>query len=146
MKTERRQLAKPARVCNLVLALAYANLAAAADRPSIKSRELAGVPVLDGVVLGDPAWSGLVPATGFQQIQPDEGLPATQKTEVYIGYSGDALFIGVVAYDTDPSGILATDSRRDSELGDTDSFQMVIDGMRDGQNGFVFGTNPAGIQ
>jgi hypothetical protein len=146
MKTERRQLAKPARVCTLVLALAYANLAAAADRPSIKSRELAGVPVLDGVVLGDPAWSGLVPATGFQQIQPDEGLPATQKTEVYIGYSGDALFIGVVAYDTDPSGILATDSRRDSELGDTDSFQMVIDGMRDGQNGFVFGTNPAGIQ
>jgi hypothetical protein len=93
-----------------------------------------------------PAWAGLTPATGFFQAQPDEGLAATQKTEVYVAFSEDALYIGVVAYDNDPDGILVTDSRRDSNLGDTDSFQIVIDGLRDGQNGFVFGTNPAGIQ
>jgi hypothetical protein len=104
------------------------------------------VPVLDGRVLGDAAWTGLSPASGFWQVQPDDGEPSTQKTEVYVGFSGDALYIGVIAYDDDPDAIIVTDSRRDSSLSDTDSFQVVLDGLRDGQNGFVFGTNPAGIE
>ena len=29
---------------------------------------------------------------------------------------------------------------------DTDTFQMIVDTYRDRQNGFVFGTNPAGIE
>ena len=120
--------------------------AAPAERPVIQSAEMATAPTLDGDVLGDLAWAELHPATGFWQIQPDDGLPATQDTKVYIGFSGDALYIGMVAYDDDPKGILVTDSRRDSDLNDTDSFQVVIDGLRDRQNGFVFGTNPAGIQ
>jgi hypothetical protein len=103
-------------------------------------------PVLDGRVVGDSAWEGLRPASEFWQVQPDDGTRATQRTEVYVGFSDDALYIGVIAFDDDPDGILVTDSRRDSDLADTDSFQVIIDGMRDGQNGFVFGTNPAGIE
>ncbi len=49
-------------------------------------------------------------------------------------------------YDSDPSGIIVSDARRDAPLDDTDSFQMIIDTYRDRQNGFVFGTNPAGIE
>jgi hypothetical protein len=41
---------------------------------------------------------------------------------------------------------MVSDSRRDASLDDTDSFRFVLDTYRDGQNGFVFGTNPAGIQ
>jgi hypothetical protein len=107
---------------------------------------MTSAPVLDGRVIGDSAWIGLGPTSGFWQVQPDDGEPATQKTEVYVGFSDDALYIGVIAYDDDPDAILVTDSRRDSDLGETDSFQVVIDGLRDGQNGFVFGTNPAGIE
>jgi hypothetical protein len=117
-----------------------------ADRPILQAAEMASVPVLDGEVLGDPAWAGLAPASGFWQVRPDDGQPATQKTEVFIGFSEDALYIGVVAYDSDPDEIIVTDSRRDSDLDDTDSFQVVIDGLQDRQNGFVFGTNPAGIE
>jgi len=117
-----------------------------AARPVLQAVEMVSEPLLDGVVSGDPAWNGLVPASGFWQVQPDDGAPATQKTEVYVGFTDDALHIGVIAYDDDPEGILVTDSRRDSDLGDTDSFQILIDGMRDGQNGYVFGTNPAGMQ
>jgi len=130
---------------SILLMLAY-TASFSADRPSMQSSELSESPLLDGNVLGDPAWLGVSPATGFTQIQPDDGLPATQKTEVFVAYSDDALYIGVVAYDNDPAGILVTDSRRDSDLGETDSFQVIIDGLRDGQNGYVFGTNPAGIQ
>ncbi|MBT4162594.1 MAG: carbohydrate binding family 9 domain-containing protein [Gammaproteobacteria bacterium] len=84
--------------------------------------------------------------SGFWQIEPDEGSPATQKTEVFVGYSEDTLYVGVICYDKEPDRIIVTDSRRDSSLAETDSFQFIIDGLKDGQNGLIFGTNPAGIE
>jgi Domain of unknown function (DUF5916) len=116
------------------------------ERPVMQAFALDTAPVLDGTVLDDPAWAGLSPATGFWQVQPDEGQPATQKTEVFIGYSENALYIGVVAYDDNPDGIISTDPRRDSSLNDTDSFRVIIDGILDRQNGLIFGTNPAGME
>ena len=103
-------------------------------------------PVLDGRVVDDPTWLSAEPATGFRQTRPDEGQPATQRTEVRIVYTEDTLYFGVVCFDTDPNGIIMSDSRRDSSLNDTDSFQIVLDTYRDQQNGFVFGTNPAGLE
>jgi hypothetical protein len=115
-------------------------------KPSTTAVALSVAPIIDGEVLADTVWSVIKPTTGFSQVRPDEGLPATQKTEVFIGYTKDSLYIGVVAYDDNPAGIIVADSRRDSSLGDTDSFQVIIDGLLDRQNGFVFGTNPAGLE
>jgi len=115
-------------------------------RPVMQAFDLKSTPDIDGNVLGDPAWQGVVPATGFWQVQPDEGAAATQRTEVFIGFKDDALYIGLVAYDDNPDGIIVTDSRRDSGLDDTDSFRVIIDGLLDKQNGFIFGTNPAGLE
>jgi len=112
----------------------------------MQAKALQTAPLLDGNVLGDSAWEGAVPATGFWQVQPNSGFPATQRTEVFIGYSDDTVYIGVVAYDTDPDQIIVTDSRRDSSLDDTDAFLIIIDGLLDRQNGYVFGTNAAGLE
>ena len=95
---------------------------------------------------GDPAWQSLPAATGFTQTRPDEGRPASQRTEVRIGFTEDALYIGAVCYDSEPDRIIVADSRRDSDLNETDSFQVILDTYQDGQNGFVFGTNPAGVE
>ena len=103
-------------------------------------------PVLDGDVLGDPAWAAAPPITGFIQEQPDDGQPVSEKTEVRIIFTGDTLYIGAILYDSDPSGIVVSDARRDAPMDDTDSFQMIVDTYRDRQNGFVFGTNPAGVE
>ena len=101
-------------------------------------------PVLDGNVLGDPAWAAAAPATGFRQNAPDEGQPATERTEVRILFGEGTLYVGVVCYDRDPSAIIMNDSRRDSSMADADSFMMVLDTFLDRQNGFVFGTTAAG--
>ena len=61
-------------------------------------------------------------------------------------YTNDSLYVGVVCYVADPATIIVSDSRRDSQLRDTDSFQIILDTFLDRQNGFVFGTNPAGIE
>ena len=133
-----------AAVCIFSVLINTASASEPQARPGMQAFELQSEPVLDGEVLADAAWQGVAPATGFTQVQPDEGLPATQKTEVFIGFLDDALYIGMVAYDDDPDGIIVTDARRDSHLHDTDSFQVIIDGLLDRQNGFVFGTNPLG--
>ena len=114
---------------------------------SIKQIVAAGIedtPVLDGEVLGDSAWAAARPATGFRQTAPDEGQPASERTEVRILYTSETIYVGVVCYDGDPSSIIVTDSRRDSSLRDSDSFLLILDTFSDRQNGFVFGTSPAG--
>jgi len=103
-------------------------------------------PKLDGNVLEDPAWSTTKPLTGFWQSRPDPGFAATEKTEVRILYTNDTLFFGVVCYDSTPEGIISSDSRRDSSLMPTDSFQIILDTYHDRQNGFLFGTNPAAVE
>jgi hypothetical protein len=103
-------------------------------------------PVLDGSVLDDPAWDAAPVINGFWQTTPSEGAPASEETEVRFVYTEDTLYIGVVVYDRNPEQIIVADSRRDSSLAETDSFLIILDTYRDRQNGFVFGTNPAGIQ
>ena len=52
----------------------------------------------------------------------------------------------MICYDSSPKQIIASDSRRDSPLENSDAFQIILDTYLDHQNGFVFGTNPAGIE
>ncbi len=114
--------------------------------PLARARRVSAAPEIDGDVLNDPAWAEATPATGFRQNTPDEGSPASERTEVYVVYTGDTLYFGVVCYVRDPRTIIVADSRRDSSLEETDSFQIILDTFHDGQNGFVFGTNPAGVE
>jgi hypothetical protein len=117
-----------------------------AGAPTATAMPVEEGPVLDGDVLSEAVWQKATLISGFWQEQPDEGEPSSERTEVRIIYTADTLYVGVVCYDRDPSGIIVADSRRDSPLDDTDSFQMIFDTYRDLQNGFVFGTNPAGIE
>jgi len=114
--------------------------------PLVRAVRVDEGPVLDGDVLGDPAYADAVLATGFVQNRPFEGQPASERTEVRIVYTADTIYFGVVCYTDDPSTIVVADSRRDSDMTETDSFQIILDTYLDGQNGFVFGTNPAGIE
>ena len=102
-------------------------------------------PMIDGS-MDDAVWARAEPFTGFVQQLPIVGNPATEKTEVRILYDGNSIFIGATLYDSAPDEILVTDTRRDSGLGGTDSFQIIFDTYHDRQNGFVFGTNPAGVE
>ena len=103
-------------------------------------------PLIDGNVLSDPVWAESEVIEGFWQTTPDEGEPASERTEIKIVYTDEALYVGVICYDEDPSRLIITEARRDGDLNGNDSFRFVLDTYRDSQNGFVFGTTPAGIE
>ena len=114
--------------------------------PVARAFRVAGAPDIDGDVVGDPMWEDAVPVAGFLQSTPDEGRAASERTEIRIIYNADTLYFGVVCYVSDPSTVIVSDSRRDTPLNETDSFRVIIDTYLDRQNGFVFGTNPAGLE
>ena len=102
-------------------------------------------PTIDGR-LNDPAWARAEVLSGFVQREPFEGRPVSERTEVRIVYDESAIYVGAWLYDRDPGGIVVGRTLRDASLNDTDAFQMVFDTYHDGQNGFVFGTTPSGIE
>ncbi len=86
--------------------LANNTVAAPVSPPEMQAHALSTAPFIDGVVRGDAAWDGVVPARDFWQVRPNDGEAATQATEVFIGFTESALYIGVVAYDENPDGII----------------------------------------
>ena len=114
--------------------------------PIASALRVEDAPTIDGDVLSDPAYADAVVATDFRQNKPDEGQPSSERTEVRIVYTEDTLYFGVVCYVRDPRTVIVADSRRNSSLTDSDGFQIILDTYLDQQNGFVFGTNPAGAE
>jgi len=70
-------------------------------------------PRLDGT-LDDELWQSAKVITDFRQREPNEGQPATEQTEVRILYTRHAVYFGIHCYDSVPSGIIATELRRDT--------------------------------
>jgi hypothetical protein len=102
-------------------------------------------PVIDGR-LDEAVWQTAAPAAGFVQSEPHEGQPASERTVVRVLFDRQALYVGAWLFDSHPEAIVVGEQRRDAGLQDTDAFMFVLDTFRDGQNAFVFGTNPVGIE
>jgi len=103
-------------------------------------------PVMDGDVLNDLAWNDVPAVTTFIQKTPDEGESVSENTVVKVMYSDKIFYVSVVCYDSKPNEIVISDTRRDSPLNNSDSFSFIIDTFKDFQTGYLFGTNPAGIE
>ncbi|GLU44723.1 carbohydrate binding family 9 domain-containing protein [Allomuricauda sp. NBRC 101325] len=101
---------------------------------------------VDGDVINDPIWQAVPAITDLLQIRPNYGAPVSEKTEVRIAYTATTFYVSVVCYDTDAKNIVVSDSRRDADLNDEDSFLFIIDTYHDRQNGFLFGTNAQGME
>jgi hypothetical protein len=100
---------------------------------------------IDGV-LDEEVWSRAAPAEGFVQADPLEGQPATELTEVRVAFDADHLYIAAHCHDSDPSGIVVNEIRKDFVGRDQDIFEVLLDTFADRRNGFVFATNAAGAR
>lgn len=116
----------------------------ASNRPTVDAvRVDAGTLRVDGI-LDEPAWALAMPATGFRQRDPDNGAPATERTDVRILFDDTQLVIGVTLHDSQPDKVLANQLQRDQPFSADDRFMLTIDTFLDGRNGYYFEVNPAG--
>jgi hypothetical protein len=114
------------------------------------TRGLSAAKVPAGPAVADwrnsPLWDQAEVATDFVQHEPMAGVISTERTEVRLLFDADALYIGAWLFDSDPDRIIVGERRRDAVLTQSDAFVVILDTYRDQQNGFVFGTNPGGIE
>ncbi|MDE2729545.1 MAG: hydrolase, partial [Gemmatimonadota bacterium] len=128
----------------LLAALLAVQTMQTAGTASAQEREIVPLRILEALhmdgVLDEGVWQNALAASGFTQQRPDEGQPATERTEVRVLYDEQTMYIGVWAYDSDPSQIIATQMARDGDLADDDYFQIILDTFMDRQNGILFAT------
>jgi len=102
-------------------------------------------PKLDGT-LDDPLWQSAKPIADFRQREPQEGEPASERTEVRILYTRHAVYFGIHCYDSEAAQIIATELRRDISQNLDDHFEILIDSDHDRRGAYVFEVNPLGTQ
>ena len=105
--------------------------------------------------LDEPDWARAEPITTFRQTDPNEGAPATQRTDVRILYDATALYIGARMYDSlGPSGVRSRLVRRDQQLDldnnnasqlTSDKLTIILDPYHDHLTRAVFEVNPVGV-
>jgi hypothetical protein len=100
-------------------------------------------PVIDGV-LNDSTWMGIEPITEFILYWPEEGIPPSDETELYIAYDDDYFYLAFKCYDSDIGNIRATMTQRES-WEDDDCIGFAFDPDNDERDGFLFNVNPYGI-
>jgi hypothetical protein len=116
------------------------------NRPVVQAKLSTTDPIIDGKIIGDSFWESIEPIGDLTQIKPNIGAPASEKTVIRIAYTDKMFYVAAICYDSNPKAIVVSDSRRDADLTDDDSFLFILDTYNDTQNGFLFGTNANGME
>jgi len=111
--------------------------------PVTMAQRLEGSIRVDGR-LDDAAWSTVQPTTDFTQYDPEEGRPASERTEVRVLYDDEAIYVGVRLHDR--GRVNSRLGRRDMDLSDSDWFGLVIDSYHGHQSAYSFDINPSGVR
>jgi len=125
-------------LCTLLLP--FLALPLSAER-RIEAKRLAD-PVTIDAILNESIWDR-PGGDGFLQLEPQPGAAATERTEVWVAYDDDALYIAARMHDQDPSGIARNFGRRDAEI-ESDWLWVGIDPYFDRRSGAFFAVNPVG--
>ena len=115
-----------------------------ANRPTVDVPRIATPPLIDGK-LDDPIWRSAATFTEFSQMEPVDGAPATERTEVWIAYDSRRLYLAFYAHYSDPLLRRANRSDRD-KISRDDRISVYIDTFLDQQRAFMFAVNGYGVQ
>ncbi len=133
-----------------VLVLGLAIGAARADdppKPTFSIPRLSSAPKIDELAGMAPegAAAAMHKVEGFIQARPRDGEPATQKTEVFLGYDDKNLYLAWICFDAEPNKIRAHLTPREQAFAD-DFVEVTLDTFHDNRRGFIFWSNPLGVQ
>ncbi len=101
---------------------------------------------IDGT-LDEALYSSVRPASHFIQMEPQAGAEATEKTEVWVSFDDDNLYVSFKAWESQPDRRVSNELRRDSNnIRQGDSVGFGFDTFRDRRNAFQFETNALGAR
>lgn len=115
------------------------------DRKSAQIPNLASEAQIDGV-LNDAVWAQAALVDDLHQVFPTEFATPTQRTEVRMYYTNEALYVSARMFESDPGQIAAQVLRQGQALGADDVFAIILDPYLDRRNGYRFEVNANSVR
>ena len=131
-------------LAGLLIAFLVGTSLLAQEKKSVEVLPISTPLTIDGI-LDEPVYSQVKPAKDFVQLQPYNGKPSLQPSEVYFFYDQTAIYVGAMLYDSAPDSIFNYLTQRDN-IGMSDYFGVYIDPYNQGQLAYGFFITPAGVQ
>ena len=123
--------------------------------PEVISRNEAGITIravrierplrVDGV-LDETVYDEIRPISGFTQIEPQNGAPASQQTEVWLLFDHARVYVSARVWESEPDRMVANEMRHDAALSfsQNELINFSFDTFYDRRNGYAFYINPLG--
>ncbi len=112
------------------------------SQSEIKAVRIENPPEIDGMVVED-VWEKAFLVDEFYQREPNEGAPASKRTEFLVCYDKNNMYFGIKCWD-DPEKVTAKEMARDVSLGNDDRIQIILDTYMDKRNAYWFQIGPRG--
>jgi hypothetical protein len=113
-------------------------------RVTLRATRIAEPLILDGK-LDESVYSQVPAASDFVQQEPHEGEPATERTEAWVFFDDENIYVSARCWDSHPEKMVVNEMRRDNfNIFQNENVTLVFDTFYDRRNGFFFQTNPLG--
>ena len=98
--------------------------------------------------LDEPLYREAQAIGDFVQVLPEEGAPASERTEAWLAFDDENIYVGGRVWESHPeSQWVANEMRRDAnQLTQNDNFGVAFDTYLDRRNGVFFYVNPLGTR
>lgn len=124
--------------------LFFSCLIHAQEKKSILVKYVNNAPVLDGLA-DDEIWNTAEVSKGFTQYFPTDTALAVADTEIRMAYNDTDLLV-FIKCESVGEDYVVPNLKRDFRAGGNDNITLMIDPFNDGNNAFMFGSNPEGVQ
>ncbi|MCZ6585610.1 MAG: carbohydrate binding family 9 domain-containing protein, partial [Gammaproteobacteria bacterium] len=102
-------------------------------------------PVIDGV-LDDEGWARAAMTEDLHQMQPIEYSAATERSQIYVLYDQDALYVAARMWTSESARITANVLRQGASISNDDRLILIIDPYNSQRDGYQFSVNPNGVR
>jgi len=112
--------------------------------PTVRAYRVTTPMRVDGK-LDEAVYASTAAISNFVQQEPDEFKPATERTEAWIFFDDDHVYVSARNWESHPERRVASEMRRDTnQLRQNDTFAVLFDTFHDKRNGYIFSANAIG--
>jgi hypothetical protein len=123
--------------------------------PDVMARDVNGRTTVRAVRLTEPLridgrldediYTHTPSASDFIQTEPQEAVPASEKTEIWIFFDDRHVYLSARCWETRPERVIVNEMRRDNtNIGQNDNLAWLFDTLNDRRSGALFEINPLG--
>src|SRR5688572_17772226 len=144
-------------LCVIALVFSSQSLGADDDAPiSVMTREGDGSTTVRAVrietplridgALDEDLYRRVAPMTGFIQLEPDDGAVASERTDLWLAFDNDNVYVSFRVWDSQMDRLVATEMRRDNGIlwSGNDNVVFVFDTFNDRRSALSFTVNALG--